>query len=79
MSACFDGVVAVAEETHHFVDQVFNWRYRELVRLFPTMPDKNREELAAHSDTYLVHEAASLAELGCPALLAYRILRPLPE
>jgi hypothetical protein len=58
----------------HF-DKVEAWRLKQLVWLFPTMDIGQAEELARNSDRELLARAEALRNDGCPAVLAYRILR----
>jgi hypothetical protein len=61
-----------------FLEKVEKHRRDTLLRLFPDMPVPEAEELALGRDLVLLEKAERLAKEGCPTILAYRILRPLP-
>lgn len=63
------------DENIAFADKVPRWRLEVLIRLFPTMPVDRAEELAVRGDYELLPRARRLHADGCPAELAYLILR----
>ena len=59
---------------HH--DKVLKWRRDELLRIFPEMTVEQAEHLAVKGDRVnLLQDALRLHEKGCPANLAFDILR----
>jgi len=61
-----------------FLDKVLAYRRSTLLTLFPLMEIHQAEELALGDDRVLLEKAHRLAAGGCPAPLAYRIMRPIP-
>ena len=55
-------------------DEVYTWRYAQLVRSGFPEPLAAR---AAHDGRFDLHRLIELAESGCPPELAVRILAPL--
>lgn len=59
-----------------FVDKVHLYRLKRLQDFFPAMPEEMAEEIVFGAHYEMLQIAERLSRDGCPAELAYRILRP---